>query len=617
MRYLEDMKRKKIYNIISIVKLVSLLFCYIIVYNRISTKNIYLNMNNAFPNVFTVQVLICSIILIYIAWSFFSVKILNFRNTRTIEIVENFIFIALYSVLDIMCRSSVSEYKFMFLFIIITATLQLGIKHGMITALVSAVSVLVIDLIYVPVSSSGVNFQFQNDLIVAAVYVLTAWPLGHYVEIEDESIRKKNIELENLNSKINIQDIKRKRIEDMILKNKACYNLLIENSRDSIIVHRFGKIIFLNESAAKIIGISQYNSIKDISMDDIIPKDNRELVNGIYNNIYIKKKTNYTFDQEIVDINGNMLSIRNTSTYFTYEGKPTVLTRIHDISSEKQIQKLEKDVQKSIKLLNESRELNKLITEFLSNVSHELKTPLNVIFSAVQVLDMNDDLTSKNYVVKEKKYLQIVKQNCYRLMRLIENLLDVTKLNSGFLKLSLHNSNIVSFVENITQSIVPYLDEKGIQLIFDTDTEEKIVAIDTDKMERIVLNLLSNSIKFTDKGGKIFVNIVDENDHVLIKFKDTGIGIPQDKIKLIFERFGQINKSLRRPCEGSGIGLYLVKSFVELHGGTIDVKSKLGVGSEFIVNLPAKNVSENHDEIAIDSDSSLNKINMEFSDIYF
>ncbi|QCH27427.1 hypothetical protein EZN00_01024 [Clostridium tyrobutyricum] len=195
MRYLEDMKRKKIYNVISIVKLVSLLFCYIIVYNRISTKNIYLNMNNAFPNVFTVQVLICSIILIYIAWSFFSVKILNFRNTRTIEIVENFIFIALYSVLDIMCRSSVSEYKFMFLFIIITATLQLGIKHGMITALVSAVSVLVIDLIYVPVSSSGVNFQFQNDLIVAAVYVLTAWPLGHYVEIEDESIRKKILNL--------------------------------------------------------------------------------------------------------------------------------------------------------------------------------------------------------------------------------------------------------------------------------------------------------------------------------------------------------------------------------------------------------------------------------------
>lgn len=617
MKYLEDMKRKEIYNIISVVKLVSLLFCYVIVYNKFSLKRGYLTLSIGFHHLIGIQLIICSIILVYVIWSFFSAKIFNSKYIRRLQIVENFIFIALFSVLSILCKSNISEYKFMFLFIIITSTLQLGLKHGMLTAALSAVSVLSIDLIYVS-TVNGVNLEFQNDLIVAAVYIFTAWPLGHYVEIENESLRKKNMELKNLSNKITIQDIEHKNIEDMILKNKACYNLLIENSRDAIIVHRFGKIIFLNESAAKLIGISRQGNLKDISINDIVPVNERNIVNERYDEIYNKKIVECDFEQEISDIKGNIISIKNNSTYFTYEGKPTILSIIHDISSEKQIERLEKDVQKNIKLLNKSRELNKLITEFLSNVSHEFKTPLNVIFSAVQVLEKNKDFTSESYIGREKEYLKMMKQNCYRLMRLIQNLLDITKLNSGFLRLNMSCKNIVSFVEDITHSIIPYLENKGIELTFDTNTEEMIMPMDSEKMERIVLNLLSNSIKFTDSGGKIFVNIVEKGNYVFIKVRDTGIGIPEDKIKLIFERFGQVNKSLRRPCEGTGIGLYLVKSFVELHGGNIAVRSKPGVGSEFIIRFPVKNCNLAYDERAIDCDDiNLEKVDMEFSDIYF
>ncbi|MCC9294273.1 HAMP domain-containing histidine kinase [Clostridium sp. WLY-B-L2] len=296
--------------------------------------------------------------------------------------------------------------------------------------------------------------------------------------------------------------------------------------------------------------------------------------------------------------------------------KSSVLDVFCDATLEKQVQQLKNDVERNTELLNESQELNKKITEFISNISHELKTPLNVIFSAIQVLALCKDYTDKNYINKQSKYLEIMKQNCYRLMRLINNLLDISKLDSGFIKLNLHNRNIVSVVEDITSSLAPYVEDKGINLTFDTNVEEKIMAVDPDKMERIILNLLSNAVKFTPENGEIYVDVLDKGDNVYIKVKDTGVGIPEDKLQVIFERFGQVGRDYVDNSKGSGIGLYLVKSFVELHGGEISVKSTLNVGSEFTIRLPAKVIEE---ECCEESDYGNRKeqIGMEFPDIYY
>lgn len=617
MKYLQDERNKKIYNIIAIVKLVSLLFCFIMVYSTLGIKNKYLNLDYTINNnFFIIEFLICSIILIYVLWSFFYKNVFNFKNTKQIKIIENFIFIGIFSIIDILYETSIPEYKFIFLFIIITSTLELGLKHGIITAIVASVSVLTIDLVYCPIYLNGVNFKFQNDLIVAAVYILTAWPLGHYVKIENNNLIRKNIQLKELNNKITIQKIQKENMEQMLLKNKSCYNLLIENSTDAVFVHRYGKIIFANESALKFTGVSDYDKLRNMCIYDFIPNKEKKFVNE--KNFYInnKKISKYIFEQKILNKNGQIIDAKNTSAYFIYEGRPTILSIIHDMTTEKEVKKLKKDVEKNISLLNKSRQLNKLITEFFANISHELKTPLNVIFSAVQVLSLNKSFTSKEIENKQNKYLKIMKQNCYRLMRLISNLLDTTKVEAGFTKLNLHNRNIVSLVEDITSSIVPYFESKKIKVTFDTSVEEKIMAIDSNKMERIILNLLSNSIKFTKQGGQIFVNINDKGNYVLIKIKDTGIGIPDDKIKLIFERFGQVNKSFRREREGSGIGLYLVKSFVKLHGGKIYVKSKLGEGSEFTVKIPVKVIDEKYNEEDFLHENNKEKISIEFSDIY-
>lgn len=303
------------------------------------------------------------------------------------------------------------------------------------------------------------------------------------------------------------------------------------------------------------------------------------------------------------------------SASFTYGKIPAIITILKDISSEVKVKQLKADVEENARLLNESQEYNKHIIEFFSNISHELKTPLNIIFSSVHMLGLYNDNKDDSIIDKRKDYLQIVKQNSYRLIRLINNILDISKYDSGFMTLNLKNRDIVCMVEDITLSVVPYAESMDIEIIFDTEIEEKIIAFDGDKIERIILNLLSNALKFTNQGGKIFVNIVDEGEMIGISIKDTGIGIPEDKIPFIFDRFVQVDKTFNRNREGTGIGLSLVKSFVKIHGGEVGLKSKLGEGSEFFISFPYKLVKEESIEEEI-KNSIINRVNMELSDIY-
>ena len=223
------------------------------------------------------------------------------------------------------------------------------------------------------------------------------------------------------------------------------------------------------------------------------------------------------------------------------------------------------------------------------------------------------------YNNKEKifKNTNIIKQNCYRFIKLINNIVDISKMNSGFFRVNLSNENIVDVTENIVQSISGYINGKDISIIFDTNTEEKIIACDPEKIERVILNLISNAIKFTNKDGGIFVNLIDKGDTVEIDVKDTGIGIEEKYLNNIFERFEQVDKSLSRNAEGSGIGLSMVKSIVEMHDGKISVESKVGEGSIFKIELPVKTIEETG---VIEQSKAINNkiemINIEFSDIY-
>jgi len=231
-------------------------------------------------------------------------------------------------------------------------------------------------------------------------------------------------------------------------------------------------------------------------------------------------------------------------------------------------------------------------TGFFSNMVHELKTPLSVVLGSVQLIEMKLRNTHQNthqdeYVTVK---LKTAEYNCYRMMRLINNLLDLSRSEAGYLELKPVNCDLGLLLEEMIGSVRPYAEKKDLELICKKPEERIIIALDIEKTERILLNLLSNAIKFTNPGGCIAVSSSLSGGRVRISVKDNGVGIPADRQADIFDRFRQSESCKSAECHGSGIGLSLVKTFVELHQGNIKVISEKDKGSEFIIDLPAKTV---------------------------
>lgn len=287
-----------------------------------------------------------------------------------------------------------------------------------------------------------------------------------------------------------------------------------------------------------------------------------------------------------------------------------------------EIEKSKKSIQFKFEEAEEAVVTEKIKSEFLITISHELRTPLNVVLAAIQMMEVVMESEFKETdKEKIKKYITIMKKNSYRLVRIVNNLLDISEVEANNEEIVLKNYNMVEVIENITLSVAEYAKEKGLSLVFDTDVEEKIMCCDSDKIEKIMLNLLSNAIKFTKTGGEIFVEFIDKGDNVIISVKDTGIGIPEDKKQFVFENFAQVDKSLSRNQEGSGIGLSIVNALVKLHKGSVILNSVYGEGSEFIVTLPAKVIEEPASKykgtIRIEPHNGIEKVHIELSDIYF
>lgn len=400
-------------------------------------------------------------------------------------------------------------------------------------------------------------------------------------------------------------------------KSEKMYRILLDTIPTGVVIHSKGKIQLANNAFINILGLGEYCSGEVIhtSIWDYFDTTNNEPIDDEHiDNLredLEKSSSNMYFKEKLIRRDGTYLDVLVSVIPYTYENEPATLITIKDITP-----MIEAEVLKS--QIEEKTIEQKLQRDFFANLSHELKTPINLIFSTVQLLETN----FKMLLLEDehmRKYMKILRQNCYRMLRLINNLIDVTKMDSGYLKLSFKNCNIINVVEDIVLSTAEYIHSRGINLLFDTDVEEKFMAVDPAMIERIILNLLSNAIKFTDKEGEIVVNIEDRVDHIIISVKDSGVGIPKDKQDLIFDRFGQVDKTLARNTQGSGIGLCLVQSLVRMHGGDISVKSEYKKGSEFIITLPVTLLPEDENPFIYENkerDKYVEMINIEFSDIY-
>lgn len=254
-------------------------------------------------------------------------------------------------------------------------------------------------------------------------------------------------------------------------------------------------------------------------------------------------------------------------------------------------------------------EADRLKTEFFQNISHEFRTPLTLTIGPLEAA-----VNSERDLPKEQAAIAL--RNCRRLLRLVNQLLDLQRMDAGRMQPSFRPCDLVAFARNILESFTPYCEKKGISLIAQLSQSCPPVYLDIERFDKVLYNLLSNAMKFTPAGGSITISLEPAGNLCLLQVKDTGIGIRREQIPYLFERFRQAEGSASRSYEGSGLGLALVKELVELHRGQITVESVYGKGTQFTVwlqtgttHLPPDQVLE----IPADIDSS--RVAVELSDV--
>ncbi|MCW8960274.1 MAG: ATP-binding protein, partial [Ignavibacteriaceae bacterium] len=225
-------------------------------------------------------------------------------------------------------------------------------------------------------------------------------------------------------------------------------------------------------------------------------------------------------------------------------------------------------------------EIDQMKSSFYANISHEFRTPLMLILGPAE------KLLSKITDDDHRKQAGLIKGNANKLLNLINQLLDLSKIEAGKLKLQASSGNIAQFIKGIVMEFEPIAEQKDITLKISLEKEEIVAYFDRDKLEKIILNVMSNAVKFTPKGGTISVNLKLIIHSLEIIVRDTGIGIPRSKLPNIFDRFYQVDGSHTREYEGTGIGLALTKELVELHKGQIFIDSEEEKWTEVSIYLP-------------------------------
>ena len=396
-------------------------------------------------------------------------------------------------------------------------------------------------------------------------------------------------------------------LEYMIEKSSENYTHLIEQISDGIVIFYYNKAYYINSEAEKILEIDKNTKKYTFSeFCKIVLKKNKiiekvDLVIKNLEDISELKRENYRFN--LLNYSGTQYEI-----YFFNIDSISRLVFIKDVTESNRNYEFNRKYKEYLK----GEELK---NEFYSNISHELRTPINLIYSALQLSEIN---LIDEKISSIEKHNETIKHNCLRLIRTINNFIDVNKISEGYLDADFKVYNIVSIVENISLACNGYMERIQNKLIFDSEEEEFYVKCDKEMIERIILNILSNSVKFGKNGGMTIVNVSEENNVIIIEIKNNGYIVSDEEKPYIFDKFTKVNKSLNRRNEGSGLGLFLSKALVELNNGIIVIESNKQIGTKFIIRFP---MYIGNEEIQCDEgfdviDRLKEKVDIEFSDIY-
>lgn len=376
-----------------------------------------------------------------------------------------------------------------------------------------------------------------------------------------------------------IMDISEKKRNEQKIK---LLSRAVEQSPISVIItDSSGKIEYLNDSFSRIFGYKN---------DECTGKDINFLKSGIHHTEFYTSMWNTLlegkdWESEICNKKSNGELIWNQARISPITNDSGVVT--HFVELLEDITEKRRMIEELVAAKERAEENERLKTAFLQNMSHEIRTPMNGILGFLELMSENgidEDLRSE--------YLSVVKFSAQRLLGSINNILEISKIETGTSNLNISSVNLEEIMNYFYCFFKQKTDEKGIELKLSKQLKAEASMIYTDKykIESIISNLINNAIKFTERGSVEFGNFI-EDGNLVIFVTDTGIGIPEDRINSVFDRFIQANVTITRPQEGVGLGLSIVKAYSEALGGRISVKSVFGSGSEFYIKIPYKPVN--------------------------
>jgi signal transduction histidine kinase len=283
--------------------------------------------------------------------------------------------------------------------------------------------------------------------------------------------------------------------------------------------------------------------------------------------------------ENISNILGPFLFLASTVLFAAFANMEKTKSHKRDLELRMQIEHANEELQ----------ELDKAKMRFFANVSHELRTPLTLILGPLEQM-------LYDAVCEEKRpILKAMETNSHRLLRQVNAILDFAKLDAGKLVCEYQEGNIGAILSELLNASIPFAQQKRIELQTEGLKSIPSTLIDNEKMETVAANILSNALKFTPEGGKITVRAGSDKEIIWFEIEDTGIGIPEEKLSSIFDRFLQVEDSHNQPSGGTGLGLAMVKELTQLHGGTISVRSEYTKGAMFRVEIPKKPILQPDD----------------------
>lgn len=332
----------------------------------------------------------------------------------------------------------------------------------------------------------------------------------------------------------------------------------------------------VNQALCNRLGYTKWEMI-GVELGAFVYPEDREITENVMASLKTRSVVR-GFSNRMVCKNGEVVSLETNVKYVRETQKIIAVGR--DVTEQREIEARNLELEKTIAL-------EKLKSEFFANMSHEFKTPLNIIISSLDLIKLKLSREGKEkYEEMYRKFFDYAYQNCYKLLRLTANLLDSSRIESKYYEARLSKCDFAPLLDEIVESTRGYAAAKNVNIRFQSRIESDGIAYcDVDKIDRIMLNLISNAIKYNRQGGDILVTLSEDLQYYKVAVKDTGMGVPENVLPLIFDKYRMAESGLTRSSDGSGVGLFIAKSLVEMHGGTISVESEAGKGSRFTFTI--------------------------------